>query len=526
MKNIFPLVICVVLIIVSSCNEDTQQTEKQAPVVSELELQETDKPINTSNAENTLPNESIDLTKAINTKQPTVKTIYTTAILDNNSNNTPTKPSINIYAPFEKNTVVRIINGSKIQSLKFPEGTQLIVPANAFVDKETGKPINDSITIAVKEFYNKKDFLLENLSTMSNGKLLESGGTIHMSATVNGKECKLAQNKSIEIKFPYNQEQKGMEIFHGQKVNNEINWIQNSQTDATLAQPRFNQTIVEDNSKKYTTSFMTTNELTNQVEAQFRGGQKALRLFLEKNVQYPRAALKKRKTGKVNVQLTIDKDGTISEVKCDKRQPSIFVKEAIRLSKMLPKFIPARTNNIATAMNMTLPISFYINSDFVATASAEQYTNKSVVMSIDEFKKQTRQTFDSVKNINELSVNTLGNYSLYTSKLGWINCDRFYRDKRPKIQLAIFKAPNENVNIKLIFSSIKSIMTGYQSSDKYTFDNIPKKEKVTLFALKKIDQQIYLATQTIVTGSKDKINLAYNPIDKENLKKEIEKLCL
>lgn len=56
-----------------------------------------------------------------------------------------------------------------------PQGTRI------FIEKETfqfadGTPVTDSIQISLQEFYKKSDILLADLSTESNGKLLETGG--------------------------------------------------------------------------------------------------------------------------------------------------------------------------------------------------------------------------------------------------------------------------------------------------------------------------------------------------------------
>jgi len=44
--------------------------------------------------------------------------------------------------------------------------------------------------------------ILGGLSTTSNGKLLETGGMLYISATTNGEKCDLKKGKNIEIAFP------------------------------------------------------------------------------------------------------------------------------------------------------------------------------------------------------------------------------------------------------------------------------------------------------------------------------------
>jgi TonB family protein len=427
-----------------------------------------------------------------------------------------------IYSSFEKTATSFYITNHSKETLNFPEGTQLIIPADAFVLKDGGQMVEGQVEIVVKEFYNKKDFLLNNLSTMSNDRLLESGGTIHIQALANGQECELKHDKEIQILFPTEKRKKDMELFYGQKSNNEINWIQAGKSSVaevtnTSRGMQLMSDIIED----------TGEIVTTETRAQFAKGDKSMNQFIQRYVRYPEKELRCRGETKVEVKFTVAKDGTLKNIRCSKGAPKSFSREAVRLVKSFPKFIPAYVNGAAVEEKMIIPIEFFINTENVATAWSRPIEPKPrVVMKLDNYRKSLKQSVQNAKNINNLSVNSIANYAMITSRLGWINCDRFYKDNRPKINLAIAKKPNEEISIKLIFNRFRSIMTGYVSANRYTFKKIPSKENVTIFALKKVKNQVYLATQQLTVGSNQKVNLKYHPVAKNDLKQEIEKLNL
>ena len=81
------------------------------------------------------------------------------------------------------------------------QGTRLFIEKSTFQFAD-GSPVIDSIKITIKEFYKKSDIVLADLSTESDGKLLETGGMINISATSNGKDVEIKPSKRIVVHFP------------------------------------------------------------------------------------------------------------------------------------------------------------------------------------------------------------------------------------------------------------------------------------------------------------------------------------
>ncbi len=74
------------------------------------------------------------------------------------------------------------------------------IKANSFKD-ENNKPVTDSITINIKEYFTKTDIVKANLSTQTaDNKPLESAGMFKIEASKNNQKLKLIPTKDIQIK--------------------------------------------------------------------------------------------------------------------------------------------------------------------------------------------------------------------------------------------------------------------------------------------------------------------------------------
>ncbi len=97
---------------------------------------------------------------------------------------------------------------------------------------------------------------------------------------------------------------------------------------------------------------------------EFPGGMQALFSYLAANIQYPEAAKRAGAEGKIMLQITIDKNGSVSQVaavpteKAGGNQRQDMIDEAIRVVAAMPKWAPAYKNGAAVSCSLTLPIQF------------------------------------------------------------------------------------------------------------------------------------------------------------------------
>ncbi|MDD4967907.1 MAG: TonB family protein [Paludibacter sp.] len=91
---------------------------------------------------------------------------------------------------------------------------------------------------------------------------------------------------------------------------------------------------------------------------QFPGGESTLMSAISQNLKYPTIAQENGIQGMVIVRFLVEKDGSISRIEIVRSLDPACDKEAIRLIKLLPKFIPAKQNGVNVSVWYTLPIAF------------------------------------------------------------------------------------------------------------------------------------------------------------------------
>ena len=91
---------------------------------------------------------------------------------------------------------------------------------------------------------------------------------------------------------------------------------------------------------------------------QFPGGEGALMSYISSHIRYPAAAQENGVQGRVVVQFVVTKTGSIGEVKVVRSKDPDLDREAVRVVKTLPKFIPGKMNGQAVSVWYTLPVNF------------------------------------------------------------------------------------------------------------------------------------------------------------------------
>ncbi len=109
---------------------------------------------------------------------------------------------------------------------------------------------------------------------------------------------------------------------------------------------------------------ITTKKVYNTVDTppQFVGGNKALYSFIAKNIVYPLKAAENGISGKVITQFVVEEDGEMSDVQVVRGVHPDLDKEAIRVVKIMPKWVPGKQKEKNVRVKYTLPIVFALNT--------------------------------------------------------------------------------------------------------------------------------------------------------------------
>ncbi len=225
-----------------------------------------------------------------------------------------------------------------------------------------------------KVAYNKKDILLE--SSDKRGKKIPKVYLGHINFSIDEyaykltigplfksqKEWKLFTTK-FKLKSPrkkkttqnqnrFSNQKSTVDIPSGGTQETDTLW----ETDDPYISERAPVLAIPQPKKSRKKNFETADQ-----QAAFTGGQQALQQYISKNLHYPPLAIEQGIRGVVYLEFIVKKDGELSEINIKRGLGFGCDKEAVRIVKKMPKWIPAKKNGQAIDSHYLLPIQFIVN---------------------------------------------------------------------------------------------------------------------------------------------------------------------
>lgn len=93
-------------------------------------------------------------------------------------------------------------------------------------------------------------------------------------------------------------------------------------------------------------------------DAEYPGGEKARMEFLNKNIKYPTMARESGIQGRVYVTFVVEKDGSVTDVQVTRGIGGGCDEEAVRVVRLMPKWIPGKQRGKPVRVQFNLPIRF------------------------------------------------------------------------------------------------------------------------------------------------------------------------
>lgn len=90
----------------------------------------------------------------------------------------------------------------------------------------------------------------------------------------------------------------------------------------------------------------------------FPGGPSALMRYLSENIKYPVVAQENGVQGRVVVSFVVERDGSITDVKVARSVDPSLDREAMRVVRSMPHWIPGKQNGSAVRVKYNVPVSF------------------------------------------------------------------------------------------------------------------------------------------------------------------------
>ncbi len=99
-----------------------------------------------------------------------------------------------------------------------------------------------------------------------------------------------------------------------------------------------------------------------EVMPEFPGGQAELLKYLSNNLKYPVIAQEQGVQGTVSIRFVVDKEGNVGEVEVRRSLDPSCDKEAVRVVKSLPKWIPGKQNGRPVSVYYNVPVRFRLQN--------------------------------------------------------------------------------------------------------------------------------------------------------------------
>ncbi|MFN0175871.1 MAG: OmpA family protein [Saprospiraceae bacterium] len=532
--------------------------------------------------------------------------------------------------------VLKIQSGQE-QRVTAAKGTLVIIPANAFVFEDGTSPSGE-VDLLVQEAYDPSDFVLHNLTTMSDGRILQTGGMVSITAQSGGRELKLAEGAALTVSIPNGGNfDPSMELFYAQPVaNGGVDWKPAGQKfRKTLRPTRVELSIDPELGKRI--AALKVREYPkpglpvfagkmppepkmsaapykprppkkpewNNAQRMFGGGsgemtrmsrkelKKAQKYFNQQMENYERDSAKyvqlaeryqRNVEGHEKAKIRYAQELRIWENELQARLRAILLyQREMRLhlySKSLAKTLKVKAKTIqeyetysnlywvvddaADSQAQLMMLGAGVSDDtqksiretgnlyesIIGTkimdtykdfrnARGVAYTSIAIDTTYRVISRMLSETglkaiSDSLQNeIKERTLLTskspeqldyaLKGYVATVSKLGWINCDRFYNDPSEKMEVLINEA--EDATLYAVCKDINAMLPFQRNSaGTYAANGLPKGKKITVIAIKIKDGMPQFAQRDMKVGEAALSSMVYKSLPLRDLKEELKKL--
>ena len=170
--------------------------------------------------------------------------------------------------------------------------------------------------------------------------------------TYTATELQIVEDKNVreEDEIVSQDERMQTDAFAGSVTNSE------GTTNLNNFKEQINEVVIEEKepaAEKPAEVFISVEQMP-----QFPGGDAALLKYLSSHINYPPMAAESNIQGRVVVQFVVDKTGKVGEVTVIRSVDKELDREAVRVCKSLPKFVPGRQNGQPVSVWYTLPVTF------------------------------------------------------------------------------------------------------------------------------------------------------------------------
>jgi hypothetical protein len=318
---------------------------------------------------------------------------------------------------------------------------------------------------------------------------------INLKVTADGRELTIKKGKALVIGFPKNNQPDTMDLFYEftddkdnktwvpdynmfeaeAMLDTKIDSLQND-GDKT---PSLNYPI-EMTEDLYDYKFSPALMTATFYDLKLKGQDRTIIDYISDPESISDSIAKKfvENNWRVHYKFNIDKNGRIINLKVeDDKEHTNYNAYALNIGIDFLKKAPAFDieNYKDSITNEVLNYAWDYNLGFMGSKQ----------INWDKFKERFREQFAEYKNkaIQKLDKSALDLYLFSATKMGWINCDKFWDTKDEKIDFFVKITDPKNTKVQIVFTDIKSIMNGEMEKDQVIFRNVPVNRKIKVIGI-------------------------------------------
>lgn len=383
------------------------------------------------------------------------------------------------------------------------EGTEVIVPKNAFVDSKGNRV--KQVTLELKEYYKVEDIVLSNLSTITtDGQLMETNGMFYIKAyDKNGNPCKLVGGKSIDVKIPEVRDATNMNLYKGKKVNGVTKWKRKSER------------------KPFKYGVIRTKYSFIQKRKRYTS-QRAIALLdahLKQHLIFPENALNNNRCGRVKVEFYIDSEGNLVNPSIKGRGiPGAINKHVMKTLRETPRLHASHLRD-----NRALSFKYSIVLKFVTQRCFRDFNNSNrEVLSLNWATLEPKAYWD--KQRDAVRAQNISQVMYRTGGLGWHNCDALVGRQNELVSMPVAQRYKINTDFKLLMVDLQIILSDEYQRNTLMFSNVLPTGKAWLLGIKYEDGQTFFSKTPVDLAVECPQPEPFRKVSIEELKTEISEL--
>ncbi|GAA4320054.1 hypothetical protein [Flaviaesturariibacter amylovorans] len=395
------------------------------------------------------------------------------------------KPLFEILRSAQPDLQIFTISGNEDRLLTAKSGTLIGVRRDAFVLPD-GRVPSGPIRFTVQEFYGLGDALSADLTTRSGDRLLETGGMLYLEASSGSERLLLRPGATVDLAFPVESPLPGMQLFTGARQQGAMDW-------ALLPDPSAGARV----------------PVPVYEPASFPGGMEELRNYLVNSIAFPHEMLQPGKEQALDVRFLVDPSGKARPLPVAEEVPRSFQEGVAAAFTRMPRWKPAQRLGIAVTDTFTQSFRFG--------------GRMSLSLGGDMGEAAPRPEREEVARFVP-TMSTVQYYVFRSTRLGYLNCDRFLQEGRPLTEYFVHTGAADDVQVRLVFHSLRSLIDGHRDGDVYRFPRVPVGEKVTIVAVRQKDGVFSMAMADGNTSTRHAGDFTYEPVNEATLKQKIKRL--